>query len=96
MLLGMGSREVHGEQRIEVFQRLLRYLAAHLLRLVQNEDRTVCLDNVDGSAGTELIPLGVDDAGSRVPFPPLHIFIFVHGGRKGLGIDYHHVDAAAG
>ena len=94
MLLGMGCREVHGEQRIEVFQSFLRHLAAHLLRLVQNEDRSVRLDNVDGSAGTELIP--------RIIYYELFlIFLFSFGylrkrARKCLRVDNHHVDAVAG
>ena len=56
MLLGVGSRVVEGEQRIEVLQCLLRHIAAHLLRFVQNDDRAVCLDNIDRAAGAEFIP----------------------------------------
>ena len=89
VMLGVGSRVVEGEQRIEVLQCLLRHIAAHLLRLVQNNDRTVRLDNIDRSAGTELIPFGVDDAG----FLTLAV-LFQRGGKR-LRVDDHHIDAGA-
>ena len=88
-MLGMGSRVVEGEQRIEVLQCLLRHIAAHLLRLVQNNDRTVCLDNIDWAARAEFIPLGVDDAG----FLALAV-LFQRGGKR-LRVDDHHIDAGA-
>ena len=89
VMLGVGSRVVEREQRIEVFQRLLRHIAAHLLWLVQNNDRTVCLDNIDRAAGAKFIPFGVDDTG----FFALTV-LFQRGGKR-LRVDDHHIDAGA-
>ena len=86
MLLGVGSRVIEGKQRVEVFQRLLRHIAAHLLRLVQNNDRTVCLDNINRAAGAEIIPLGVDDAGF------LALAVLFQRGGKCLRVDDHYID----
>ena len=57
----MGGRVVQDEQRIEVFQRLLRHSTAHFLGLVQNQDRPIGLDNINGPSGGKLIPFGVDN-----------------------------------
>ena len=89
MLLGVGSRVIEREQRIEVFQRFLCHIAAHLLRLVQNNDRTVCLDNIDWAAGAKFIPFGVDDTG----FFALTV-LFQRGGKR-LRVDDHDIDAGA-
>ena len=50
MLLCVGRGVIQTEQRVEVFQRFLRDLAAHFLRLVKNDNRAVCLDNINRSA----------------------------------------------
>ena len=89
MLLGVGSRVIEGEQRIEVFQRLLRHIAAHLLRLVQNDNRAVCLNDINRAAGAEFIPLGVDDTS----FLALAV-LFQRGGKR-LRVDDHYIDAGA-
>ena len=86
----VGGGIVEREQRVEIFQRLLRYIAAHLLRLVQNDDRAVCLNNINRAAGTELIPFGIDNTG----FLALAI-LFQRGGKR-LRVDNHHIDAGVG
>ena len=63
VLFGVCCRIVQAEQRIEVLQSFLRNLAAHLLRLVQNDDRSVRFDNVDRTARTELITFGINNTG---------------------------------
>ena len=87
---GVGGRIVEREQRVEIFQRLLRYIAAHFLRLVQDDDRAVCLDDINRAAGTELIALRVNDA---------RLFtasVFFQRGGKRLCVDDHHIDAGVG
>ena len=87
MLCFMGRGIIECKQRIEVFQRLLRHLAAHLLRLVQNQNRTVRLDNVDRSAGAELVALRIDNTALFI------LCALFQRRRKRLRIDDHHVDA---
>ena len=55
-------RVAQGHQRIELRQGLHRGLALHLLRLVQNEDRAVAGDHVDGAAGLEIVQFVVNTA----------------------------------
>ena len=56
-MLGMGSRVVEGEQRVEVLQCFLCYIAAHFLRLVQNDDWAVGLDDINWAAGSKIVTL---------------------------------------
>lgn len=90
VMLCVGGRIVEREQRVEIFQRLLRYIAAHFLRLVQDDDRAVCFDNINRAAGAKFIPFGVDDTG----FLALAI-LFQRGGKR-LRVDNHHIDAGVG
>ena len=89
VLLGVSGRVVQAEQRIEVLQSFLRNLTAHLLRLVQNDDRSVRLDNVDRTARTELITLGVDNAGF------LAFAVLFQRRSESLRVDNHYVDTGA-
>ena len=93
MLLGVGGGVVEQEQRIELLQGLLGHLAAHLLGLVHNDDGAVCGDDVDWTAGAELIPLGEDNTRCRVTLAALHVLVLVHGRGERLGVDDHDVDA---
>ena len=87
---GVSGGIVEREQRVKVLQRLLRNIAAHLLRLVQNDDRAVCLNNINRAAGAELIALRVNDA---------RLFtasVLFQRGCKRLRVDDHHIDAGVG
>ena len=90
MPFGVGGRIVEREQRVEIFQRLLRYIAAHLLRLVQNNDRAVCFDNINRAARAELIALRVNDARFFAAS------VLFQRGCKRLRVDDHHIDAGVG
>ena len=94
VLLGMGSRVVQREKRIELFQGFLGsgVLFAHLLRLIQNQDRTVGCDDVNRAAGAELIPLGVDNTRRSISLAAFHVLVLVHGGGKRLRVDDHNID----
>ena len=95
VLLGMGSRVVQREKRIELFQGFLGsgVLFAHLLRLIQNQDRTVGCDDVNRAAGAELVPLGVDDTRRSISLAAFHVLVLIHGGGKRLRVDDHNIDA---
>ena len=58
----MSCRIIQAEQRIKVLQRLLGNSTAHFLRLVQNDNGSVRLDNINRTARTKLITLGVNNA----------------------------------
>ena len=49
VLFFVGGRVVQRKQRIKVFQRLLCNSSAHLLRFIKNQNRAVCLDDVNRS-----------------------------------------------
>ena len=91
----MGSRVVQREKRGEFFQGFLGggVLFAHLLRLIQNQDRTVGCDDVNRAAGTELVPLGVDNTRRSISLAAFHVLVLVHGCRKRLRVDDHDIDA---
>ena len=95
MLLGVGSRVIQCEKWIELFQGFLSggVLFAHLLRFVQNQDRTVGCDDVNRAAGTELVPLGVDNTRRSISLAAFHVLVLVHGCRKRLRVDDHDIDA---
>ena len=90
VLLGMGSRVVEAKQGVEVFECLLRNLTAHFLRLVQNDDRSVRLDNINRTARAELITLGVNNTSF------LALAVLFQGRSESLRIDNHDIDAGAG
>ena len=85
----MRCRIVDCEKRIEVLKCLLRYVAPHFLRLVKNDNRSVCLDNVDRTTGCKLVTLGIDN--SRF----LALAILFERGCKRLRVDNHDVNAGA-
>ena len=95
VLLGVGSRVIQCEKRIELFQGFLsgRVLFAHLLRFVQNQNRTVGGNHINRTARAKLIPLGIDNACSSITLAAFHILVLVHGGSKGLCVDDHNIDA---
>ena len=90
VLLCVRGRVVQAEQRIEVLKSFLRDLTAHFLRFVQNDNRSVRLDNINRAAGTELITLGIDNTS----FLALAV-LFQRGGKR-LRIDNHDINAGAG
>ena len=59
-MLFVSSRVVQAEQWVKLLQAFLRGRATHFLWLIQDNDRTVCLDNVDWSAAAEIIQLCTD------------------------------------
>ena len=81
---------VEREKRIEGLQRLLRHVAAHLLRLVHDDDRAICGNDVNRAAALKLVALRVDDARFLAP-----AILFQRSG-EGLRVDNHHIDAAVG
>ena len=89
VLCTMRCRIVDGEKRIEVFKCLLRYVAPHFLRLVENDNRSVCLNNVDRTTGCKLVTLGIDD--SRF----LALAVLFERGCKRLRVDNHDVNTGA-
>ena len=95
MLLGVGSRVIQCEKWIELFQGFLGggVLFAHLLRLIQNQDRAVGGNHINRAAGAELIPLGVDNSCSGITLAAFHVLVLVHGCRKRLRVDDHDIDA---
>ncbi len=46
----VGGGVAQDEERVELLERVRGFLALHLLRFIENEDRMVCLDYVDGAA----------------------------------------------
>ena len=77
VLFGMGSGIVEAEQRIKVFQSLLSHLTAHFLRLVQDQNRPVGLNDINRPAGPEFISLGIDDTSCCIALSPFNIFVFI-------------------
>ena len=94
VLLGVGSRVIQCEKWIELFQGFLGsgVLFAHLLRFVQNQDRAVGGNHINRAAGTELVPLGVDDTRRSISLAAFHVLVLVHGGGKRLRVDDHDVN----
>ena len=90
MLNGMSCRIIQCKQRIEILQRLLGNSAAHLLRFVQNDNGSVRLDNINRTAGTKLITLGINDTGFLTPA------VLFQRRSKSLRIDNHYIDTGAG
>ena len=90
MLNGMGCRVVQCKQRVKVFQSLLGNSTTHFLRLVQNDDRSVCLDNINRATRTELVTLGVNNTSFFASS------IFFQRGSESLRIDNHHIDTRVG
>ena len=62
MTISVRSRIIEAEKRIELLEARLCGIAAHLLRLVQDQDRSALLDDVDGTAAAELVKLDADAA----------------------------------
>ncbi|WP_338013924.1 hypothetical protein [Desulforamulus profundi] len=65
-------------------------IATHLLRLVQNEDRAVGFDDINGPAAAEIIQYIIDTAGFFTSG------IFFQGSIEGLYVDNHHVNTGTG
>ena len=78
-LVGGGVAQDH--QRVEFRELLGGRLALHLLRFIQDQDRTVFPDDIDGPAGLELIQLQINAPG-----------IFAASIER-LHVDDHHIDA---
>ena len=75
-------RKIHRKKRVKAGKCLLRCRAAHLLRLVQNDNRTVARNDVDGSAALEVVQLLIDApcvCAARI---------------ERLNVDDHHMDGA--
>ena len=88
VLLAMGCRVVEHEEGVESCHALPggRSFLAHLLGLINDNDRIVGCDYVNGPAASKVIALVEDDPGCLV------VRSFFHGGVEGLHIDDHHVD----
>lgn len=93
MLLGVSGGVVQAEKRVKTLERPLRHFAAHFLRLVQNDDRSVRRYHVDWPAGAELVAFGIDNAGRRISPASHDILVFVEGSGESLRVDDHRVDA---
>ena len=50
-------------QRIKILERFQRFRPVHFLRLIQNQNGAIALDDVNRTAGLELIQLFIDTAG---------------------------------
>ena len=87
VVLLVGGRVVQHEQRPEAFECRLRGIAAHLLRLVTDDDGGVGGYHVDRTARGELVALGVDDAAL------LAFASFFHRGGESLGVDHHNAQS---
>ena len=77
----VGGRVAQHHQRVEVHQGIQRLATLHLLRFIQDQDRAVGTDHVDGLAGLEVVQLFID--------APVVLARCV----EGLHVDHHHVDA---
>ena len=76
IVLGLvGSRVVEHEQRIETLDTRLRSIAFHLLWFVHNDDGMISGYHINRSATSELIPFGVNDASSLIPFLAFTFFL---------------------
>ena len=83
----MSCRVVEYKQRAEAFESRLCGIAAHLLRLVHDDDGAVGRNHVDRPARGELIALGVDDAAL------LAFASFFHRGGECLGVNHHNAQS---
>ena len=77
--VGGGVAQHH--QRLEIHQRIQRFATFHFLRLIQNQDRPVGADHVNGSAALKVIQLFVN--APRI----------LARGIERLHVDHHHIDA---
>ena len=95
VLFCVGCRIVQREKGVKPFQRFLggRIFFAHLLRLVQNQDRPVGGNDVNGPSGAKFVPFGINDTRGSITLATFHILLFIHGRSKRLRIDNHHIDA---
>ncbi len=71
-------------QRVELGQRFNRLPSLHLLRLIQNQDRSVRLDHIDRLPRLKIIQLFINPPG------------VLPGRVERLHVDDHHVDAGLG
>ena len=96
--LRVRRRIVQRKERTELRERLLRHrvLLSHLLRLIENEDRTVRRDHIDRTARAERIALRVDDARLLVPAAPLDRLLLVQRRGERLRVDDHHRETRIG
>ena len=83
---------VHGKQRTEVRHRPLRHIAAHLLRLVQNQNRIELADDVDRPPGAKALLLRIDDTGRLVAAASVFVLAFIQRCRERLRVDDHDAD----
>lgn len=77
----MRGRVTQDHQRLELGQRLHGGGAFHLLRLIENQDRSVGGDHVDGPSRLEVVQLVIDTPVIGTP------------GIERLNVHHHHVDA---
>ncbi|CDA63006.1 unknown [Clostridium sp. CAG:169] len=90
MLNSVGCGIVQGKQWIKILKCFLCNSSTHFLRFIQNNDRSVCLDNINRTARAKFITLRVNDTGFFTSA------IFFQGRSKRLRIDNHYIDAGAG
>ena len=96
--LRVRRRIVQRKEGSELRERLLRHraLLPHLLRLIENEDRTVRRDHIDRTTRAERIALRVDDARLLVPAASLDRLLLVQRGSERLRVDDHHREPCIG
>ena len=96
--LRVRCRIVQRKEGSELRERLLRHraLLPHLLRLIENEDRTVRRNHIDRTARAERIALRVDDARLLVPAAPLDRLLLIQRGSERLRVDDHHREPRIG
>ena len=93
VLDSMSGRIVQSKQRVKMFQSILCDCTTHFLRLIQNQDGAVGLDNVDGAAGGKFIPLGIND---ELLFVLLFSFLCRKGPGKSVRVDNHDLNPRTG
>ena len=84
MLNRMGCRIVQAEQGIKFFKCTLCFNPTHLLRLIQNYNRAICLNHINGTAGTKSINFIINASS------------ICASGVKCLNVDNHYIDTGAG
>jgi len=89
VFLCVGCGIVQAEQRVKVFKCFLCNFTAHFLRLVKNDNRSICLDNINRSARTELVTLGIDNTSF------LAFAVLFQRRSESLRVDNHYVDTGA-
>ena len=99
IVLSVGCAIQHLKQGIKLRYSLSCGIALvgtqHTLRLVDNHYRVVLGNHVDRPSPSEFLLLGEYYPCRRVATSSFLVFVLVHRGVEGLGVDYHHMYVAA-